>query len=74
MKRLRDGMDIGQAFRQVFRGLGYGVVEEKGGGCWGARDPPEVISMSCLETPHATDITVVILVGSLLLDTQYMIQ
>ena len=44
-------------------GCGSGRLEENGD-CWGSRDPPESLSMSCLERLNAIDITVVILEGS----------
>ena len=43
-----------------------GVVKEGGGGCWGPRHVPEVLSMSCLEALHA-EISVVIPEGNLII-------
>ena len=41
---------------------GMGVEE---GGCGGSRDPPEGLSMSCLESLHVVDFTAVILIGKI---------
>ena len=40
------------------------VEEERSGGCLELRDPPEGLSMSCLELHHTIGITVVIFTGN----------
>ena len=43
---------------------GADVVEEAHGGCWGPTDPPEGLSLSCLELLRAVDITSEVLEGN----------